>query len=85
MHDAEKNNLSEKLDATKKAKDSGNIDDLKSTMNELNTLYSTLAPKMTSPADSDKSDNTSKSSNKSQSKSKANESEVEDADFEVVE
>ncbi len=86
LDETEKNNLSEKLNATKKAKDSGNIEDLKSTMNELNTLYSTLAPKMTSSTNSEGPDNTSKSSAESQNKSKSSKKdEVEDADFEVVE
>ena len=55
-------------------------------MNELNTLYSTLAPKMTSSTNSEGPDNTSKSSAESQNKSKSSKKdEVEDADFEVVE
>jgi len=85
LDDAEKNNLSEKLDATKKAKDSGNIDDLKAAMNELNTLFSTLAPKMTTSANPEQPSNASEPAKGSQSKSKSKKDEVEDADFEVVE
>ena len=43
---AEKDNLTEKVEALKKAKDSGNIDDIKASMDDLNESWSSVASKI---------------------------------------
>jgi len=83
---SEKSNLTEKLNNLKKSKESGNVEDLKSSINELNTLYGTMAAKMTSPEpESPTGTEPNSSSKQSSAKTKTKEAEVEDADFEVVE
>jgi hypothetical protein len=77
--------LTEKVEALKKAKESGNLDDIKSTMTELNTLWSTLASKMTEPSDSTGETSNPSSPPNPPKNSKGKKDEVEDADFEVVE
>jgi hypothetical protein len=74
------------LNNLKKSKESGNVEDLKSSINELNTLYGTMAAKMTSPEpESPTGTEPNSSSKQSSAKTKTKEAEVEDADFEVVE
>jgi len=86
LDDSEKSNLTEKLNSLKKAKESGNIEDLKSSINDLNTLYGTLAAKMTSADTQNPSGAEPNPSSKQPSgKTNTKEAEVEDADFEVVE
>jgi len=85
LDDSEKSTLTEKVKALKKAKESGNLDDIKSTMTELNTLWSTLASKMTEPSDSTGETSNPSSPPNPPKNSKGKKDEVEDADFEVVE
>ena len=47
---AEKDNLTEKVEALKKAKDSGNIDDIKASMDDLNASWSSVCLLYTSDA-----------------------------------
>jgi len=83
LEESEKSELIGKIDLLKKAKNSGNLDDIKTSMNDLNTFYSTLASKMTSSTNEAKTSDTKKEEQADTKKSK--EGEVEDADFEVVE
>ena len=83
LEESEKSELIGKIDLLKKAKNSGNLDDIKTSMNDLNTFYSTLASKMTSSTNEAKTSDTKKEEQAGTKKSK--EGEVEDADFEVVE
>ena len=83
LEESEKSELIGKIDLLKKAKNSGNLDDIKTSMNDLNTFYSTLASKMTSSTNETKTSDTKKEEQTGTKKSK--EGEVEDADFEVVE
>jgi molecular chaperone DnaK len=85
LDDSEKSTLTEKVEALRKAKESGNLDDIKSTMTELNTLWSTLASKMTEPSDSTGETSNPSSPPNPPKNSKGKKDEVEDADFEVVE
>ena len=79
----EKNELEQKVADLKKAKDSGNSDDIKSSLEALNTLWSSLASKMVDSNQDNKSQpNTA--SKKDKSKKESKDSEIEDADFEVV-
>ena len=79
----EKSELEQKVADLKKAKESGNSDDIKSSLEALNTLWSSLASKMV-----DGNQNNSSQSNtapkKENNKKDTKDSEIEDADFEVV-
>ena len=79
----EKSELEQKVADLKKAKDSGNSDDIKSSLEALNTLWSTLASKM---VDSNQNNNSQSNtaSKKEKNKKDTKDSEIEDADFEVV-
>ena len=79
----EKNELEQKVAELKKAKDSGNADDIKSSLEALNTLWSSLASKM---VDSNQNNNSQSNTapKKEKNKKDTKDSEIEDADFEVV-
>ena len=79
----EKSELEQKVADLKKAKDSGNSDDIKSSLEALNTLWSSLASKM---ADNNQDNNSQPNTapKKSKNKKETKDSEIEDADFEVV-
>ena len=79
----EKNELEQKVADLKKAKDSGNSDDIKSSLEALNTLWSTLASKM---VESNQGGNSGPktASKKEKNKKDTKDEEIEDADFEVV-
>ncbi len=82
LDDSDKKNLKEKLSSLKKAKESGNVDDIKSSMDELNKTWSSLASKINDT----KGANATGDINTEEGKTKKNkkEGEIEDADFEVV-
>jgi len=83
LDDAEKDGLTEKVDSLKKAKDSGNIDDIKSSMDALNASWSAVASKMYDASKQEEGiPNTESTPNSDEQKKK--EGEIEDADFEVV-
>ena len=77
----DKSLLNEKLDSLKKAKDSGNVSDMKKALEELNNAWSQVAPKLyqsaeqSPPGAPDAPEPPKKEKNKD---------EIEDADFEVV-
>ena len=80
---AEKDNLTEKVEALKKAKDSGNIDDIKASMDDLNASWSSVASKMYDTTKQEgEAPGPDKESDPAEKKKK--EGEIEDADFEVV-
>ena len=85
LNDEDKSQVNEKLEALKKAKDSGNITDMKKALEELNNIWSQVATKM---YDANNQENQTKeaSSNNNDNKNKKdkNKDEIEDADFEVV-
>jgi len=80
---AEKDNLTEKVEQLKKAKDSGNIDDIKVSMDGLNASWSSVASKMYDTANPD-ADAPGPESGSDPAEKKKKEGEIEDADFEVV-
>ncbi len=81
----ETDELSQKLEALKNAKKTENTVDIKSSMEELNVLWSNLASKMYDSSNSNaEPSKTESSKNKKKEKNKKNEGEIEDADFEVV-
>jgi len=83
----EKKSLDNAVSKVKTAKESSNLEDLKSSIEELNTAWSSVASKMyeaakeEGEASSEGSNNNKKKKGKSKKKDKA---EIEDADFEVV-
>ena len=84
LDEAEKDGLTEKVDSLKKAKDSGNIDEIKSSMDALNASWSAIASKMYDASKQEEGvPNTESTPNSNEQKKK--EDEIEDADFEVVE
>ena len=77
--------LKEQLEALKKSKDSGNIEDIKSSMDKLNSNWAGIAAKMQSEPQANESNSKGDSKTKaSPPKSKKSEGDIEDADFEVV-
>ena len=83
LDEAEKDGLTEKVDSLKKAKGSGNIDEIKSSMDALNASWSAIASKMYDASKQEEGvPNTESTPNSNEQKKK--EDEIEDADFEVV-
>ena len=80
---AEKDNLTEKVEALKTAKDSGNIDDIKASMDDLNASWSSVASKMYDTAKQD-GDAPGPDTESDPAEKKKKEGEIQDADFEVV-
>ena len=67
----------------KKAKDSGDTELIKSSMESLNTVWTSLASKMYDSGEQNPNSSTSDKKDSSKKSSKK-EGEIEDADFEVV-
>ena len=84
LDDAEKEGLIEKVEALKKAKDSGSLDDIKTAMETLNAAWSAVAAKL---YDTSKQEEGAPGAapEGEPAASKKKEGEIEDADFEVVE
>ena len=83
LDDPEKESLTEKVEELKKAKESGNVDNIKSAMESLNAFWSTVASKMYDSAKQEEDASGGESTDGTDAKKKK-ESEIEDADFEVV-
>ena len=83
LDDSEKESLTEKVEELKKAKESGSVDNIKSAMESLNAFWSTVASKMYDSAKQEEDPSGGESTDGTDTKKKK-ESEIEDADFEVV-
>ena len=83
LDDPEKESLTEKVEELKKAKESGSVDNIKSAMESLNAFWSTVASKMYDSAKQEDDASDGESTDGTDTKKKK-ESEIEDADFEVV-
>ena len=83
LDDSEKESLTEKVEELKKAKESGSVDNIKSAMESLNAFWSTVASKMYDSAKQEEDASGGESTDGTDTKKKK-ESEIEDADFEVV-
>ena len=83
LDDPEKESLTEKVEELKKAKESGSVDKIKSAMESLNAFWSTVASKMYDSAKQEEDASGGESTDGTDAKKKK-ESEIEDADFEVV-
>ncbi|MBL7013545.1 MAG: molecular chaperone DnaK [Candidatus Marinimicrobia bacterium] len=81
--DDDKKDLTEKMEALTKAKESGNAEDIKAAMEKLNASWHQVASKMyESTKETD--DPTQQANSGASSSGKKDDSEIEDADFEVV-
>ena len=80
----DKSLLNEKLDFLKKAKDSGNVTDMKKALEELNNAWSQIAPKLYQSADQSPPGGPDSPEPPKPPKKGKNKDEIEDADFEVV-
>ena len=78
-----KESLTEKVEELKKARESGSVDNIKSAMESLNAFWSTVASKMYDSAKQEEDPSGGESTDGTDTKKKK-ESEIEDADFEVV-
>jgi len=83
LDDSEKESLTEKVEELKKAKESGSVDNIKSAMESLNAFWSTVASKMYDSAKQEEDASGDEPTDGTDTKKKK-ESEIEDADFEVV-
>ena len=83
LDDPEKESLTEKVEELKKARESGSVDNIKSAMESLNAFWSTVASKMYDSAKQEEDPSGGESTDGTDAKKKK-ESEIEDADFEVV-
>ena len=83
LDDPEKESLTEKVEELKKARESGSVDNIKSAMESLNAFWSTVASKMYDSAKQEDDATGGKATDGTGTKKKK-ESEIEDADFEVV-
>jgi molecular chaperone DnaK len=83
----EKKNLEDAVTKLKASKDGSNLDDLKSSIEEVNTAWNAVASKMYEAAKDEGVDPEAASSEKNKKKKKSkkkDDAEIEDADFEVV-
>ena len=81
LNDEDKVQINEKLDALKKAKENGNVADMKKALEELSNSWSQVATKMYDGANQEGQQQKAPSSD---DKKEKNKDEIEDADFEVV-
>ena len=83
----EKKNLEDAVAKLKTCKDGNNIEDLKSSLEEVNTAWNAVASKMYEAAKEEGADQEAAPSDKNKKKNKSkkkDDAEIEDADFEVV-
>jgi molecular chaperone DnaK len=83
LNDEDKTQINEKLDALRKAKETGNIADMKKASEELSTARSQVATKMHDGANQSDQQQEAPPGSDKKNKNK-NKDEIEDADFEVV-
>ena len=81
LENEDKLKLNEKLDSLKKAKDGGNVSDMKKALEELNNAWSQIAPKLYQSSEQPQQSAPDSTENPKKKKDK---NEIEDADFEVV-
>lgn len=81
---ADKKSLADAVEKLKTANSGSNIDDIKSEMENLNTIWSGLATKMYDAAKTEEAPQADSAESKKSGKGKKDDDEIEDADFEVV-
>lgn len=81
---ADKKSLTDAVEKLKTANSGSNIDDIKSEMENLNTVWSGLATKMYDTAKAEEAPQSDSAESKKPGKGKKDDDEIEDADFEVV-
>ncbi len=85
LDDTDKKSLTDAVEKLKTANGGTNIDDVKSEMENLNTVWSGLATKMYDTAKTEEAPKADSTESKKSGKGKKGDDEIEDADFEVVE
>ncbi len=84
LDETDKKSLADAVEKLKTANGGSNIDDIKSEMDNLNKIWSSLATKMYDTAKTAEEPKSDDSEPKKSGKGKKSEDEIEDADFEVV-
>jgi len=84
LDDADKKSLTEAIEKLKTANSGSNIDDIKSEMENLNTIWSGMATKMYDTAKNEEAPKADGAESQESGKGKKGDDEIEDADFEVV-
>jgi molecular chaperone DnaK len=84
LDEADKKSLTDAVEKLKTANSGSNIDDIKSEMENLNTVWSGLATKMYDTAKAEEVPKADSAESKKSGKGKKSDDEIEDADFEVV-
>lgn len=84
LDDVDKKLLTDAVEKLKTANSGTNIDDIKSEMENLNTVWSGLATKMYDTAKTEEAPKADSAESKKSGKGKKGDDEIEDADFEVV-
>ncbi len=84
LDDADKKSLTDAVEKLKTANSGTNIDDIKSEMENLNTVWSGLATKMYDTAKTEEAPKADSAKPKKSGKGKKSDAEIENADFEVV-
>lgn len=84
LDEADKKSLADAVEKLKTANSGSNIDDIKSEMENLNTVWSGLATKMYDAAKTEEAPQADSAESKKSGKGKKSDDEIEDADFEVV-
>ncbi|MEE8341750.1 MAG: molecular chaperone DnaK [Candidatus Neomarinimicrobiota bacterium] len=84
LDDADKKSITDAVEKLKTANSGSNIDDIKTEIENLNTVWSGLATKMYDTAKTEEAPKADSAEQKKSGKGKKNDDEIEDADFEVV-
>jgi molecular chaperone DnaK len=81
---SDKKSIEDAVDELKKMNDGSNLDDIRSSMEKLNSLWNTLASKMYDASKAETTEQGEPAASGKKSSKKKDEDEIEDADFEVV-
>jgi molecular chaperone DnaK len=81
---SDRKSIEDAVDELKKTNDGSNLDDIRSAMEKLNSLWNTLASKMYDASKAETTEQGEPATSGKKSSKKKDEDEIEDADFEVV-
>jgi molecular chaperone DnaK len=81
---SDRKSIEDAVDELKKTNDGSNLDDIRSAMEKLNSLWNTLASKMYDASKAETTEQGEPAASGKKSSKKKDEDEIEDADFEVV-
>ncbi|MEE9189487.1 MAG: Hsp70 family protein, partial [Candidatus Neomarinimicrobiota bacterium] len=80
----DKKSIEDAVDELKKVNDGSTLDDIRSSMDKLNSIWNTLASKMYDASKAEKTAQSGSTGSGKESSKKKDDDEIEDADFEVV-